>query len=125
MLTFSHLRERVRHYAAGSLDPCSIARADGASNRYYVATRQFQSDEDGFRKVGMSQMAALTLGRSNAPESPPPRGKVLRLLDTLAEWQMRHSLDVISRTQADNATITGVTQPSSAIERSSTSPCDR
>ena len=32
---------------------------------------------------------------------------------------------IISRGQTDNATITGVTHPSSANERSSTSPCDR
>jgi hypothetical protein len=54
----------------------------------------------------------------------PPRGALLRWLDTLAAWQMRHSHDVISRRQAANATITSVTQPSSANERSSTSPCD-
>jgi hypothetical protein len=49
---------------------------------------------------------------------------LLRWLDALAEWQMRHSHSVISR-QADKATITSVTQPSSVNERSSTSPCDR
>ena len=52
------------------------------------------------------------------------RGMLLRWLDALAEWQMRHSHSVISR-QADKATITSVTQPSSVNERSSTSPCDR
>lgn len=78
----------------------------------------------GLRTVGMAQMAALALGR-NAPQSTPPRGRLLRLLDTLAEWQMRHSHDVISRVQPDAAIINNVTQPSSANERSSTSPCDR
>ena len=68
---------------------------------------------------------ASFLGRYKSPEPAPPRGKLLRMLDTLAEWQMRHSHSVISRTQADNATITSVIQPSSANERSSTSPCDR
>ena len=47
------------------------------------------------------------------------------VLDALAEWQMRHSHRLISRGQALNATMTSVTQPSSANERSSTSPCDR
>ena len=54
--------------------------------------------------------------------SDAERGILLRLLDTLAEWQMRHSHSVIRRIQADNATMTGVTQPSSANQRSSTIP---
>ncbi|MEA2980153.1 MAG: hypothetical protein QOF09_1976 [Alphaproteobacteria bacterium] len=70
-------------------------------------------------------MAGLTFRRSSSPESTPPRGALLRWLDALAEWQMRHSHSVISRVQADNATMTGVTQPSSVNERSSISPCDR
>jgi hypothetical protein len=70
-------------------------------------------------------MAALTLGRSNSPESASGRGVLLRLIDIWAEWQMRHSHRVISRAQADNATMVGVSQPSSVSERSSTSPCDR
>ena len=70
-------------------------------------------------------MAALAVRMPNSPETIPPRGALLRWLDTLAAWQMRHSHEVISRVQADSATITGVTQPSSANERSSTSPCDR
>ena len=65
-------------------------------------------------------MAALTCEHCNSPEAE--RGVLLRLLDTLAEWQMRHSHSVIRRAQAANATITGVTQPSSANERSSTIP---
>ena len=69
-------------------------------------------------------MNALTFGKCNSSESLPPRGKLLRWLDTLAEWQMRHSHSVISRTQAASATITNVAQPSSVNERSSTSPCD-
>lgn len=71
-------------------------------------------------KVGKAHMNTLTFDNSNSPE---PRGKLLRVLDTLAEWQMRHSHSVISRAQAD-ATITSVTQPSSKNECSSTSPCD-
>lgn len=63
--------------------------------------------------------------RKNKPQAEPDRGRLLRMLDTWAEWQMRHSHQVISRTQADSATITGVTQPSSGNERSSTIPCDR
>ena len=60
---------------------------------------------------------------SNTAEAST-RGMLLRWLDALAEWQMRHSHSVISR-QADKATIASVTQPSSVNERSSTSPCDR
>jgi hypothetical protein len=75
-------------------------------------------------KVGKAHMNALTFGNSKSPESMPPRGKLLRWLDTLAEWQMRHSHSVISRAQADKATITSVAQPSSVNERSSTRPCD-
>ena len=70
-------------------------------------------------------MAGLTCHGANSPESAHPRGALLRMLDTLAEWQMRHSHSVISRVQTDNATMTGVTQPSSTNERSSISPCDR
>jgi hypothetical protein len=70
-------------------------------------------------------MAALAVRQSNSRGSEPTRGALLRWLDTLATWQMRHSHKVISRVQADSATITGVTQPSSANDRSSTSPCDR
>jgi hypothetical protein len=70
-------------------------------------------------------MPALLYGDSNSQPTKPDRGRLLRMLDTWAEWQMRHSHSVISRAQTDNATITGVTQPSSGNERSSTSPCDR
>ena len=75
-------------------------------------------------RVGKAHMNMLSVCNSKSPESMPPRGALLRWLDTLAAWQMRHSHDVISRRQAANATITSVTQPSSANERSSTSPCD-
>ena len=74
-----------------------------------------------FGKRGDSHMAALTFGGPNSPDSAP-RGALLRLLDTLAEWQMSHSHSVISRHHADSATMIGVDQPSSANERSSTSP---
>jgi hypothetical protein len=69
-------------------------------------------------------MNTQSVCNSKSPESMPARGALLRWLDTMAAWQMRHSHDVISRGQAANATITSVTQPSSANERSSTSPCD-
>jgi hypothetical protein len=67
-------------------------------------------------------MAALAVRRPDSSESAPQRGTLLRWLDALAAWQMRHSHEVISRVQADSATISGVTQPSSANERSSTNP---
>jgi hypothetical protein len=71
-------------------------------------------------------MAALAFDSPSAPEGAgPPRGPVLRWLDTLATWQMRHSYCVINRNQMLKATMTGVTQPSSANERSSINPCDR
>jgi hypothetical protein len=102
--------------------PCCIANADGTSNRYYGATRMLLRPRTATSAHrGKSHMAGLTC---NSPETKPPRGALLRMLDTLAEWQMRHSHRVISRTQADSATMTGVTQPSSVNERSSTSPCD-
>ena len=65
-------------------------------------------------------MPAVICEQCDSPEAE--RGVLLRLLDTLAEWQMRHSHSVIRRAQADNATMTGVTQPSSANDRSSTIP---
>ena len=67
-------------------------------------------------------MAALTFGTSDSPETTPRRGALLRLLDTLAEWQMRHSHRVISRSHPLDATISGVNQPSSGNERSSIKP---
>ena len=70
-------------------------------------------------------MAALPYRRSEPLEPTPSRGRVLRLLDALAAWQMRHSHEVIARVQTDSASITGVNQPSSTNERSSISPCDR
>jgi hypothetical protein len=70
-------------------------------------------------------MPALAYRDCEPQQGQPSRGRLLRLIDTWAAWQMRHSHQVISRAQADNATMTGVTQPSSANERSSTIPCDR
>jgi hypothetical protein len=70
-------------------------------------------------------MPALPLHSCKSLESKPPRGVLLRWLDALAERQMRHSHRVISRVQADNATMIGVVQPSNTNERSSISPCDR
>jgi hypothetical protein len=70
-------------------------------------------------------MGALTLNGAGAPDSTGSRGMLLRLLDTLAAWQMRHSYCLIRRNQIRSATMTGVNQPSSANERSSINPCDR
>lgn len=56
------------------------------------------------------------------PDSPLERGRLLRLMDTFATWQMQHSVGVISRVQPDLATSSGVTQPSSENERSSINP---
>src|ERR1043165_9691805 len=117
---------RVRHYAAGAIVLCSNATADGTSNRYFGRHAEVGWDQsNNFRHLRIKPMAALAVRRPNSAETVPTRGALLRWLDTLAAWQMRHSHEVISRVQADSATITGVTQPSSANERSSTSPCDR
>ena len=70
-------------------------------------------------------MAALTVSGAEAPEPTDSHGALLRWLDALAAWQMRHSYCLIRRSQARSATSTGVTQPSSANERSSINPCDR
>jgi hypothetical protein len=70
-------------------------------------------------------MGAFAYRNCDQPQGTPSRGRLLRLLDTWAAWQMNHSHQVISRGHTDSATMTGVTQPSSANERSSTSPCDR
>ena len=69
-------------------------------------------------------MAALTLA------APNRRRQRTRAAPCCAGWNAGRMADApftrgISRVQADSATITGVTQPSSANERSSTSPCDR
>jgi hypothetical protein len=60
-----------------------------------------------------------------AHSSPTSRGRFLSVLDALAEWQMRQQMRVISRNHRLRAASTKLTQPSSVIERSSTSPCDR
>ena len=70
-------------------------------------------------------MVAALCDGPHSVDADPHRGALLQLMDALAAWQMRHSHQVISRTQALKATMTGVTQPSSVNERSSTSPCDR
>jgi hypothetical protein len=99
----------------------AIAPMLGArKNRYRGCNARPVTGGGRISQRGDSQMAALTFGDS--PETAPPRGALLRLLDTLAEWQMRHSHSVISRIQPEAATISSVTQPSSANERSSTSP---
>jgi hypothetical protein len=98
------------------MELCSIAPANDTQNRYYAAMRKMTS------ATWDSHMAALTCEPCHPPESKPDRSALLRVLDTLAEWQMRHSHNVIRRVQADNATISGVTHPSGANERSSTKP---
>ena len=70
-------------------------------------------------------MTALTIGDAGTPEPASTRGTLLRFLDALAAWQMHHFYCGISRGHTLKATMTGVTQPSSANERSSISPCDR
>jgi hypothetical protein len=71
-------------------------------------------------------MASLACQTADATRPAPRRGRVLRILDALAEWQMRQSVRVISRgDQRLSATMTRVTQPSTEIDRSKTSPCDR
>jgi len=97
-----------------------------AENRYKCCdAKSVDSRAGNLRSVGMAQMASLTLSGCDSCETTPPRSGWLRLLDALAEWQMRHSHSVISRVQPDAAVISKVTQPSSANERSSTNPCDR
>jgi hypothetical protein len=61
---------------------------------------QHRNDEgdDRFGRAEESKMAALTYEAGNSSAEPtPPRGPLLRILDTLAEWQMRHSHSVINR----------------------------
>jgi hypothetical protein len=71
-------------------------------------------------------MPSLACQPADASGPAPPRGRVLRILDALAEWQMRQSVRVISRgDQRLSATMTSVTQPSTEIDRSKTNPCDR
>jgi hypothetical protein len=71
-------------------------------------------------------MPSLAREPADASRPTPPRGRVLRILDALAEWQMRQSVRVISRGgQRLSASMTRVTQPSTEIDRSKTSPCDR
>jgi hypothetical protein len=94
-----------------------------AETRYRCCdAKSVDSGAGSLRSVGMAQMATLTLSGCSSCETTPPRSAWLRLLDTLAEWQMRHSHSVISRVQTDAAVISNVTQPSSANERSSTKP---
>ncbi len=42
-------------------------------------------------------MATLTYDVTDQTETPPHRNMLLRILDALAEWQMRQSHRVISR----------------------------
>jgi len=70
-------------------------------------------------------MGTAISGSPDHPQAEARRGALLRAADWIAEWQMRHSLEAISRGQRTRATITGVTQPSSMNECSSIRPCDR
>ena len=106
------------------LCPAQFGRKCVNCARYRGITDGYGSGERSL-PTGVSVMAALAFRTSNSPQSDQDRGALLRLLDALAEWQMRHSHRVISRTQSASATISGVNQPSSGNERSNTSPCDR
>jgi hypothetical protein len=72
--------------------------------------------------IGVVNMAAIAIDGPDSPDETNHRGVLLRMLDALAEWQMRQLLRIIVRRQALKATMTGVTQPSSANERSSIIP---
>jgi hypothetical protein len=106
------------------MDPCAMALAERTANRIVVRC-ETRKPGTSFRQRDDDQMNALPFRGFKSPDAGPERGALLRLLDTLAEWQMSHAHSVISRVQADSATISGVTQPSNSNERSSTSPCDR
>ena len=74
--------------------------------------------------------ACMAANSNRASKSIPSndaatRSALVRAMDALAEWQIRRSDCLIRRSQTDNATITGVNQPSSTNERSSIRPCDR
>ncbi len=69
-------------------------------------------------------MAALAYDVTD-PVEPDARNLLLRMVDWFAEQHMRNSHRLISRGHEARAAITSVTQPSSAIERSRTSPFDR
>jgi hypothetical protein len=103
--------------------PASLLVRDRIGNLSKAEARG--SGASGFRKLEDRQMAPLAYSGCKNPDPMPSRSILLRMLDTFAEWQMRHSHSVISRGHADSATISGVTQPSSTNERSSISPCDR
>ena len=68
-------------------------------------------------------MAALACEGTHPAETPPHRNLLLRVMDAIAEQQMRHAHHAIRLTQG--ARMTSVAQPSSTLDRSSTSPCDR
>jgi hypothetical protein len=121
-LVFNRLPGHLRQYAAGAGDLCSVAHADAGRESLQTLRRAFAIAGARRHGVRMAQMAALTFNDCNCPEKSPKRGALLRLLDTLAEWQMRHSHRVISRVQNDAAAISNVVQPSSLNDRSSTKP---
>src|SRR5262249_47191653 len=126
ILTANGLRDYLRQYAAGAGDLCTAAPADETESDTTLTQRGagWISDQlSASRPSGNAHMNALTFGRRNPqPDSTDRRGRLLRWLDSYAEWQMRHAYGVINRVQTDKATITSVTQPSSSNERSSTKP---
>jgi hypothetical protein len=73
-------------------------------------------------EVAMGRLAPSEIG---SMDSEQPRSLLQRVLDPLAEWQMRRSLWVICRGHRRRATSSSVAQPSSANQRSSAIPCDR
>ena len=97
----------------------------GQRNRDYVALRKR------LRGDSASQRRRAPWLRLHSRQSAPAESEPRPRRDCCACWtRWRHGrcairIRVISRDQARSATITGVTQPSSANERSSISPCDR
>jgi hypothetical protein len=60
--------------------------------------------DDRFGGAEETTMAGLSYEAGNLSANPtPPRNTLLRILDTLAEWQMRHSHSVISRRRPASA----------------------
>jgi hypothetical protein len=70
---------------------CQMTESTNFALPKRFAKRRLGSAED-------TKMAALIYEAGNSPaEQTPPRGVLLRMLDTLAEWQMRHAHSVINR----------------------------
>ena len=123
LLTFSGLRAKVRHYAAGTEALCFIAPANGTENRHYVALRKCWKTS-----ASATWIAQWLRSDIAAPIHPNPRLRAGGFFVCWTRWRSGRCAirtSVIARVQTDSATITGVNQPSSANERSSISPCDR